>query len=135
MKEKFARFMSGRNGNDQFNLFLLISGAVFIILSTILKKTFLGSIFSLAAVAAIVFCYVRMLSRNISKRRSENEKYLAYKYKVLAKFRVLKESWVQRKEYKFFSCPSCHTTLRVPRGRGKIRIVCRKCGTSFTGKS
>ena len=33
------------------------------------------------------------------------------------------------------TCPDCKTTLRVPRGHGKIKIVCRKCGNTFTGKS
>ena len=33
------------------------------------------------------------------------------------------------------TCPACKTTLRVPKGRGKIKIVCRKCGNSFMGKS
>ena len=31
----------------------------------------------------------------------------------------------------FYRCPSCRTLLRVPRGKGKIKLVCRKCGTSF----
>ena len=53
----------------------------------------------------------------------------------MAKGRVLRERWKQRKDYKFFSCPSCRAVMRVPRGRGKIRIVCHKCGNTFTGKS
>ena len=57
------------------------------------------------------------------------------KGRFLGRFRLLKERWVQRRDYKFFTCPACRTTLRVPKGRGKIRIVCRKCGASFTGKS
>ena len=76
-----------------------------------------------------------MLSKNIYKRQEENGKYLRLKYKVTARLNVVRERWVQRKEYKFFTCPSCRATLRVPRGRGKIKIVCRKCGTSFVGKS
>ena len=30
-----------------------------------------------------------------------------------------------------FRCPGCGTLLRVPKGKGKIKIVCRKCGNSF----
>ena len=51
------------------------------------------------------------------------------------KLKALKERWVQRKDFKFFQCPSCHAVLRVPSGRGKIKIVCRKCGNTFIGKS
>ena len=83
----------------------------------------------------ICYTYFRMLSRNLNKRRDENTRYLRLKYRVEASLRVGKERWVQRKDYKFFVCPSCKTTLRVPRGHGRIKIVCRKCGTSFTGKT
>ena len=134
-RERMARFMVGRNGNDGLNLFLLVSGLVALVLGSFLKGKTLGALFSVLAVAAIAFAYFRLLSKNLYKRRAENEKYLALRYRVLAKARVQKERWIQRKEYKFFTCPSCHTTLRVPRGRGKIQIVCRKCGNTFIGKS
>lgn len=135
MREKIARFMSGRNGNDQLGFFMLAVGFLFIILGSILRKTFVGTVFTMLALADIVLAYVRIFSRNIYKRSSENNRYLAKKYEVLSKFRVVKERWVQRREYKFFSCPSCRTVLRVPRGRGKIKIVCTKCGNTFIGKS
>jgi ribosomal protein L37AE/L43A len=76
-----------------------------------------------------------MLSRNVYRRQDENSRYLRAKYKLSSRVRLLGERWKQRRDYKFFVCPSCHATLRVPKGRGKIKIVCRKCGTSFTGKS
>ena len=56
-------------------------------------------------------------------------------YSVQAGLKIRREKWVQRKDYKFFTCPSCKTTLRVPRGKGKIEIVCRRCGSRFSGKS
>ena len=51
------------------------------------------------------------------------------------KFEMIKVRWTQRKDYKFFTCPACHTTLRVPKHKGKINIVCKKCGNSFTGRT
>ena len=85
--------------------------------------------------ALLVYIYFRMFSRNITKRREENGKYIRLRYRIDAAYRVRRERWVQRKDYKFFTCPSCRTTLRVPRGKGQIRIVCRKCGNTFTGKT
>ncbi len=134
MKERFYKFMSGRYGNDQLGKALLILDVILLLLGCIFSDS-VGGIFSLLAIALLVYIYFRMLSRNIYRRQEENGKYLRLKYKVATKFKVLKERWVQRKEYKFFTCPSCRATLRVPRGRGKIKIVCRKCGTSFEGKS
>ena len=76
-----------------------------------------------------------MLSRNIPKRQAENARFMDLKYRLFSKLRLQREKWTQRDEYKFFHCPSCRTVLRVPRGRGKIMIVCKKCGTRFEGKS
>ena len=129
-RQRTARFMVGRNGNDQFNVFLMICSLVLILLSTLL-----GGKLLLLVLALLVYIYFRMLSRNVYRRQDENSRYLRAKYKLSSRVRLLGERWKQRRDYKFFVCPSCHATLRVPKGRGKIKIVCRKCGTSFTGKS
>lgn len=133
MRERLARFMAGRNGNDQLNIFLLIVDVVLIVLSAVWKSAS-GVLYPLV-LALLVYIYFRMFSRNVYKRREENGKYMRLKYKVDAALRLRKERWVQRKDYKFFTCPSCRTSLRVPRHRGKVKIVCRKCGTSFFGKT
>lgn len=133
-RDRIISFMAGRNGNDKFNMFLLVSALVCLILGRIIGSA-AGGLLSYAALALLIYSYFRMLSRNLYKRRKENDKYLKLRYSVTSYFKLQKERWAQRKEYKFFSCPSCRATLRVPRGRGKIKIVCRKCGTSFIGKS
>ena len=134
MRQKFAQFMSGRNGNDQLNLFILIADVVLLLLAGMFADS-LGKFLYPLVILLMGYAYFRMLSRNLYKRSEENGKYLRLRYKLMAEFRIRWERWVQRKDYKFFTCPSCKTTLRVPRGHGKIKIVCRKCGNSFTGKS
>jgi len=126
--------MAGRNGNDQLNIFLLVFTLVLMLAGSFAGGV-VGRYIMIASVLLLALCYFRMFSRNVYKRREENGKYMRLKYKVSAWLRLRKERWVQRKDYKFFTCPSCRTTLRVPRGHGKIKIVCRKCGVSFTGKS
>ena len=134
MREKIARFMAGRNGNDQLNRFLLLVDIVLLLIAAIFKDGIGRYVYPFVFVL-LAYAYFRMLSRNVYKRREENGKYIRARYKVSAALRVRHERWVQRKDYKFFTCPSCRTALRVPRGKGQIRIVCRKCGTSFTGKT
>ena len=134
MRQRLAQFMAGRNGNDQFNVFLLVIDIILVLAGTIAGGK-AGAIIYILVLVLLVYIYFRMFSRNLYRRREENGKFMRIKYKVSAWFRVRHERWVQRKDYKFFTCPSCRTTLRVPRGHGKIKIVCRKCGSSFTGKS
>ena len=126
--------MMGRNGQDQLNLFLTVVCLVLLVLSAFIRGGF-GSFLNGLALALLILSWFRMLSRNLPRRRAENERYLRRRYQVTGWLRRLKTRWEQRRDYRFFTCPSCHTTLRVPKGRGKIRIVCRKCGSSFTRKS
>ncbi len=133
-RQRAAVFMAGRNGNDQFNFFLLIADVALLLLASIFSRRLGGLLYPLVLIL-LGYSYFRMLSRNLYKRRTENENYLRLRARVLSRLRLVKERWIQRKEYKFFTCPSCKAVMRVPRGRGKIKIVCRKCGNSFTGKS
>ena len=134
MREKMTRFMAGRNGNDQLNLFLYAADAILLIAATLVRGQ-AGRWMWLAVLILLGYIYFRMFSKNLTKRREENGKYLRVRYSIQAGLKIRREKWVQRKDYKFFTCPSCKTTLRVPRGHGKIKVVCRKCGNSFTGKS
>ena len=134
MREKMMRFMAGRNGNDQLNLFLYAADAILLIAATLVRGQ-AGRWMWLAVLILLGYIYFRMFSKNLTRRREENGKYLRLRYSILAGLKLRREKWVQRKDYKFFTCPSCKTMLRVPRGHGKIKIVCRKCGNSFTGKS
>lgn len=135
MRERIARMMAGRNGNDQLNRFLLLADVILLLLAGLLGRRGLGSLLYMLVLALLALTYYRMFSRDLYRRRSENERYLREKDKLRAKGRILRERWAQRKDYKFFTCPSCKAVMRVPRGRGKIRIVCHKCGNTFLGKS
>ena len=134
MKEKLLRLMAGRNGNDELNRFLLFADAFVLLLAMVFSKT-LGRFLMPLALIVLCITYFRMFSRNLLRRSEENGKYMILRSRAQGTLRLWKEQWVQRKDYKFFVCPACRTTLRVPRGRGKIKIVCRKCGNSFSGKS
>lgn len=134
MREKLLQFMAGRNGNDEFNRFLLAVDMLLILLSIVFSKG-IGRFLSPIALILLGLTYFRMLSRDRFRRSDENARYLRIRDKVIGALRIRKEQWLQRKDYKFFVCPACKATLRVPKGRGKIKIVCRKCGNSFMGKS
>ena len=122
MKERILRFMAGRNGNDALNRFLLILGLVFMLLSLLLPGA-LGRFFYPLFLAALIYSYYRMLSRNLYKRQAENAWYWKKRNQVIGSVRLLKERWLQRKDYRFFNCPSCRTMLRVRLYRSSTRTT------------
>ena len=93
------------------------------------------TLFCAAALALLIWCYVRIFSRKVAARSEENRKYLSYRNRFFGSFRLLKSCFRQRKEYAFFRCPSCREVVRVPRGKGKIRITCPRCGYAFEKKT
>ena len=131
MRDRIRRFMAGRYGTDQLNRFLSVAALAVLLLNLFLR---LGLLW-LLALALLGFLYYRTLSRDHAKRRAENARYLQLRSRVLEPFTQLRDRWQQRKDYVFFRCPACRAMLRVPRGKGKLRVTCRKCGNAFERKS
>lgn len=134
MREKLIRFMTGRNGADNLSRAVSFVSIALLVIG-LFTDVEVSRVLWVFAVLGVGYVYFRIFSRNVYKRQAENRKYLNMTAGARAYFRGLKERWSQRKDYKFFRCPSCRTLLRVPRGKGKIKLVCRKCGTSFIRKT
>ena len=133
MKEKFMRFMQGRNGVDQFARFTMGVARAAIVLTLFTgTRSGIGAFLDLFGMAAIVYTYFRIFSKNISKRYQENQKYLQMTDKLRARFQKEKRMMSQRKDYHIYSCPGCGQKIRIPRGGfKKVEIECPKCHTKF----
>jgi DNA-directed RNA polymerase subunit RPC12/RpoP len=129
-KYKLQQFMMGRYGTDRFNQFLMILELVCIVLSMFGLRPLFG-----VALVLIVYIYFRMFSKNIQKRAAENQKYLNIEWKVRCRIMKFKSECEQRKHYHIYKCPKCGQKLRVPRGKGKIIVTCKRCGHEFNKKS
>lgn len=132
MRDKLIRFMYGRNGIDHFSRFLIYAALICVILDMLLGGS---GLFYGVGIVLMVYSYFRVFSKNLAKRRAENARYYQYRSKVVNGFKNWRERQKQRKDYVFFRCPSCKAMLRVPRGKGKIRVTCRKCGNNFDRKT
>lgn len=124
MKYKLRAFFSGRNGVDDLGKTLLWGALIIMILSGLLGITFLNSV----ALVLLCYVYIRAFSRNLEKCQRQNAAYLSWRN--FQKLRVQ-----QRKTHKFYRCPQCRQPLRVPKGKGRISITCRNCGTCFEKKT
>lgn len=127
--------MIGRNGPDHLNRFLSVVFLILSLGSMFVRNARISSALYLLSMGLFVYVFFRMMSRNIYRRQQENGAYLRERYKVTSAWNGMRDRWSQRKDYRFYKCPSCRTRLRVPRGKGKLNIVCRKCGTSFQRKT
>ena len=118
-KQSLIRFMYGRYGTDQLNNALLILGVALTILGWFTALFFL----TFLSYIPLVLVIYRMFSRDVNRRRKENQKFMQFFARL------------QDRNSRYFSCPRCHQTVRVPRHRGKINIHCPKCGNYFIKKT
>lgn len=125
------RFMSGRNGVDELNRFLLMATLICYFISLFTH----WSILYFIAIVLLFYGYFRMFSRNLYKRSEENRTYLnktaTLRYKWNAKLSQLK----QLRTHHIYKCPTCKQKIRVPRGKGRIEIRCPKCQSTFIKNS
>ena len=140
--------MYGRNGVDQLCWALLILG---IILNLI--GNFTGAaILCVLAYLPMVWALYRMFSKNLPQRQKENAwllrllrmdagqarqsgSYAGYYQTAAKRPGVGLMERLKDREHRYFRCPKCRQTVRVPKGKGVIRITCPKCGERFEKKS
>lgn len=125
-----GRFLLGRNGPDALSIVLSLSSCVLLVIAMFVRSR-LSSILWLLALICLGGSYFRILSRNISKRQSENARFLARMEPLLRFHNRQKTKRQQKNLYSFFKCPECGTVLRVPKGKGHIRITCKSCSHVF----
>lgn len=130
-KNKLARFFYGRYGADTLNNVLtgiylswLITFSIVDIFINSIIFSIIGWLVTVAIFALVMF---RMMSRNIYKRRRENEKFCGF-------FKLQRNKFRDRKTHVYRKCPSCKAVLRLPKAKGKHTVVCPRCKNRFDVK-
>ena len=143
---KFQKFVDDlfkdRAGADELSLFLSVLGLVCIVGAGAFSYPYVEVVLTFLGVCFLALSVFRIFSKDKSKRYKEN-----YKFKTLfsadpkkkaakeaekAKKKALKE---KLKTHEMFYCPKCKASCFVPKGKGKVRITCPKCGEKFIGKT
>jgi len=127
IRAALSRFMLGRYGTDSLNQFLTLFWLVLAVLNLIFRSVFL----SLMELILCFSVFFRMLSKNIIKRQKENADWYRFSTKMKHKIRHLLVRFKERKTTRFFSCPHCKASIRMPRKIGRFQIRCQKCGNTF----
>lgn len=116
-------FMAGRYGTDKLNMAILGAGVVLCMVSLFFRMPWVNLILTLLSYALLFWALFRTMSRNTYKRYRENRRFLLF-------FDKMKD-----REHRYYDCPRCHQSVRVPRGKGKIAITCPKCREKFVRKT
>lgn len=131
IKGGLMRFMSGRYGGDRLSITCLWTA---IILSLI--GSFSGvSLLSLISLVLYGWTLYRMMSRNLVRRRLENDKFERFFNPISTRARQSLNRLKLRRKYKYFRCPQCRSMLKLPRKVGEVTMTCGKCGNQFRQKA
>ena len=136
LRAGLIRFMYGRNGIDQLGVAVVWGCLILDILDHVPLRPvpLLGICLGWASMAVWVYALFRVFSKNLNKRRAENQRWLNWWWKVKSSRSSAKARHAD-KEHKYFTCKNCGAICRVPAGKGKIIITCPKCGAQIQGRS
>lgn len=128
---KVAGFFYGRYGSDTLNKVLTGIYLTWLIVFTIVDIFISSIVFSIIGWCTILAMFIlvmfRMMSRNIYKRRRENEKFCGF-------FKLRRNKFRDRKTHVYRKCKACKAILRLPKAKGKHSVVCPKCRSRFEVK-
>lgn len=141
-QRKIEEFFRGRHGSDQLSFTLSLIGLILVFCSPAFTNQDVRLLFSAVGMALIIFAVFRVFSKNEARRRRENDVFMSFFRRDSAKAerrKAEKEKKRKMKEklktHELFYCPKCKAACFVPKGKGKIRITCPKCGEKFIGKT
>ena len=136
MRNALARFMYGRNGADKLGMVILWFSVIVNLISSLLlrRHRVVGSILYYVAMAMLIYTMFRLFSKNLGKRREENQKFVNWLWRMKSN-RSGAAARHADKEHKYFTCKNCKTICRVPVGKGKVEITCPKCGAKIHGRT
>ena len=132
MMIKVQQFMYGRYGYDPLSKFMCIMSVIIIAVYLIFWSHI--SLYLLSTIL-LLLVVLRSLSRDFDKRRKELNLYLRCSEKIRSWFKLTKKRWDERKTHVYFKCKKCKAMLRVPKGKGEIKVTCPKCKSEIDKKT
>jgi len=136
-RQKLMAFMAGRYGIDALYYVLFVGWLVLFFVSCftfVRENALVYALISVVMWLLILAAILRAMSRNIVKRRRENELVLRFWRTVKSFFR---RSFLRIKEirtHRYRKCPHCKSWLRLPRKTGTHNVRCPRCGKAFKVK-
>ena len=118
-----ARVMAGRYGMDKLNSVILWISVIIVVLGLFMPFVTVRLMLTAVSYGLMFWAIFRTFSRNTYKRYQENRRFLMFWNKI------------KDRQHRYYRCPRCRQSVRVPRGKGKIAISCPKCKEKFIKKT
>lgn len=130
LKEKFIRFMYGRNGVDALNKFIF-----FLYIVTFIVYLFVQhySVLIIEGVLLLIYIY-RTFSKKLYVRQKENQIYLNIINAIKRPFLRLFHRIRDRKTHVYKKCPNCKRILKLRKIKGSHKVKCPICSHHFDVK-
>lgn len=126
-----AEWLAGRYGYDELSVVLVAVSFVLLLANIFLQSIIVSGI----ALALMVFVGWRALSSNREARENENGVFCEFLGPVRPWVSNPAAAMREARTYRHLKCPECGKRVRVPRGKGKIRVKCPQCGNKFEARS
>ena len=134
MSRFFPGGFHGRYGVDHLSIALVILSCTLSLFTPRYHRGPAATLSALLSAALLVAALWRTLSKNTSRRWAENQKFLSFWIPLQTRITAFWNRLTDR-SHRYFRCPSCGQTLRVPKGRGTIRITCPRCHQEIVRKT
>ena len=124
-------WLKGRNGADELATFAIVIALLVVIVNFFVRSIFLSAV----ALALMVFAWWRMSSRHVQARMRENRAFAELLGPVRPWLRDPGAAFAELRSFKHLRCPNCSQRMRVPRGKGNLRVRCPKCHEKFEART
>ena len=129
--DRFNGWMRGRYGADELGNVAVGISVVLLLVNALAHTRWLGA---LALAFALYACW-RISSKNLARRSAENRAFLTKIGPAAYWIHDPRGAFAEARAYKHLACPSCGQKMRVPRGKGKMRVTCPACHKKFDARS
>lgn len=130
-QRRLSEWLRGRQGPDDLAVFSVNLAIVIVLVNVFARTGWLGWV----GLALVAYAMFRIQSRNLGARARENETFLRALGPVRPWVQNPRAAWAELRAYKHVRCTSCRQRVRVPRGKGRLRVTCPRCKTKFEVRS
>jgi len=128
LRDKFVRFMYGRNGIDSLYYALMVLCFILLVVGMFFNSIVISALIWLD----FVYMMFRFFSKNIYKRRAENAKFVKIWTKIKSKYKFTIKRIKEARTHRYRTCPFCKAKLRLPKKLGKHVVDCPCCHKNFS---